>query len=375
MKKISFLVNSLGGGGAERVVSNFVNKLNKEYEIILFVIFPVFKYNIPKDVKVISLLSKRYNKLLLPFMLCFAAIKYLFLVRKYKIETAISFLLQSNLINCINGVFNSKVKTIISERNYPSIMYASSKIRLYVTRFLIRLFYSKSDVVFSNSIAINEDLKNNFGLRPKRIEVIYNPILVPEFKVSEESMNAEELCIVTVGRVIEIKNHKMIIDAIHQLNQFNVTLNIYGQGELKSKLIEYSRLIGVEQRILFKGFAEDVLESLRKNQIFVLSSDSEGFPNALLEAMSVGLPVISTNCKSGPLELLNENIDINIPKGSFHLGKYGLLVNVRDIEGLTKAIQYLASDREEMLRYSSLSKKRSYDFDISVIVEQFKNLL
>ena len=254
-------------------------------------------------------------------------------------------------------------------------MYASSKIRLYVTRFLIRLFYSKSDVVFSNSIAINEDLKNNFGLRPKRIEVIYNPILVPEFKVSEESMNAEELCIVTVGRVIEIKNHKMIIDAIHQLNQFNVTLNIYGQGELKSKLIEYSRLIGVEQRILFKGFAEDVLESLRKNQIFVLSSDSEGFPNALLEAMSVGLPVISTNCKSGPLELLNENIDINIPKGSFHLGKYGLLVNVRDIEGLTKAIQYLASDREEMLRYSSLSKKRSYDFDISVIVEQFKNLL
>ena len=106
-----------------------------------------------------------------------------------------------------------------------------------------------------------------------------------------------------------------------------------------------------------------------------MSSDTEGFPNVLLEALSVGLPVISTNCLSGPLEMLNDNEPVRIADGEFYKAKYGLLVNVNDALGMSKAIQYYLEHPEKRQAYSKLAFERAKMYSMPEIYNQVKDLL
>ncbi len=91
--------------------------------------------------------------------------------------------------------------------------------------------------------------------------------------------------------------------------------------------------------------------------------------------MAAGLPVISTNCNSGPLEILNNNNPVNIKKGGFYRGKYGILVNVGDAPGLAAAINFLSTDSEKRKEYSNLSHERALDFNLDVVYKEFKSVI
>jgi N-acetylgalactosamine-N,N'-diacetylbacillosaminyl-diphospho-undecaprenol 4-alpha-N-acetylgalactosaminyltransferase len=263
-----------------------------------------------------------------------------------------------------------KIKVIISERCYPSIAYASSKLRFRLYKFLLPILYNKADAVFANSVFIADDLKINFSIR-KKVHVIYNPVTYNDDVQINNFIATSPLKIITVGAMTPIKNQKLIIDAL-KISNGTFALTLIGDGILKEELILRSKDL---QNVRFTGKINTVNEELVDHDVFVLSSNSEGFPNALLEAMAVGKAVIATNCLSGPLEILNNNNSINLKKGEFFPAQYGILININDVHALKNAIHYLYNNPEVVENYGKLSRVRAKDFNIETTIQQLTNLM
>jgi N-acetylgalactosamine-N,N'-diacetylbacillosaminyl-diphospho-undecaprenol 4-alpha-N-acetylgalactosaminyltransferase len=229
--------------------------------------------------------------------------------------------------------------------------------------------------LFSNSVYINEDLKDNFGIKIP-MEVIYNPIELPNKTIEPKSLNIQtnKLKLITAGTINKRKNQIMVVRAINE-SKLDYDFSILGDGDLRTYLTEEINKFKLEDQITLKGRVKNVNEYLIKSECFVLSSFTEGFPNALIEAMAIGLPSISTNCLSGPLELLNDNEPININNGEFYVGKYGLLINNDDYIGLSKALDYYHQNPAERERYSRLSMERAKAYELKNIYSQFNQFI
>lgn len=367
---ISILTLSLASGGAEKVISLLLPELVKVYNVYLVLFYKNIHFPIPKEVNIVILHHNKndsYTRKILNFPRF--TFRYIEFVKLNRIDVSISFLTRPNLINGIAKKFNPNLKVIMSERGYPSINYRSSNLRLKLYKILIPILYNNADLVFSNSIYINEDLKKNFGVK-KPMRVVYNPVQLKDRKIPSSS---KQLRLIAVGSLRPIKNHAMILNSIQNIS--NVKLTILGDGQLKSTLKNTAKDLMIIQKVLFEGIVSNVTSYLKKHDCFILSSNSEGFPNVVLEAMATGLPVISTNCLSGPLEILNENEKVIIESGGFVRAKYGLMVNVGDIIGLERAIKYFQLNPDIMKKYGYLGYERAKDFDIKSIYMAFEKMI
>nr|WP_257023027.1 glycosyltransferase [Winogradskyella forsetii] len=367
----------MGSGGAEKVISLLLKELKNDYNVSLILFYNVIHFPIPEEVEVIILSKNDVNR---PYYLRFFdfvtfLIKYHKLIKERKIDIAVSFLAFPNLMNGMIAMLNKKVKTIISERGFPSDN-TTNKLSLYISKVFYPIFYNRCDALFSNSTHINKDLKDNFGIKIP-MEVIYNPIEIPIHTIKPETLNDNEkaLNVVTAGTLNKRKNHIMIIRAFEALKNSDVKLTILGDGELRDYLEDEIIKLNLSEQINLGGKVKNVNDYFLKSNCFVLSSFTEGFPNALLEAMAAGLPCISTNCLSGPLELLNENKNVAINDGEFVIAKYGLLVNNDDHLGLQKALIYYRDHPEERENYSRLSLKRSKEYQIDTIYSIFNKFV
>lgn len=378
-RKIALFVSAIGYGGAERVVSLLLDELNQYFDVTLILLYNEIHYPISKPAKLVTLADEKETFKTNFFSRTIDTIKFIIKYRQIlkveKIEVAISFMLRQNIINSIAKINNAQLKTIISERCFPSLMYKESKTTSILTKVLIPFFYNLNDKLFSNSIYINNDLITNYGIKIDT-SVIYNPILTIKEKPLLTAYNnlIDNFKVVTVGRLIAVKNHENLVASIKMLPN-NFFLDIYGGGELETELQDQINKLGLSERIKLKGNVTKVKEKIVVGHCFVLTSLTEGFPNVILEAMSVGLPIISANCMSGPLELLNDNEEVNIPSGTFVKAKYGLLINVDDAIGTSHAIKYMQNNIEERKRYSQLSYSRAKTYDVSKITIEVKNLI
>lgn len=373
---ISILTLSLGSGGAEKVISLLIKELKNDYNVSLVLFYNVIHFPIPEEVDVVILSKKSVDR---PYFLRFYdfitfLIKYYRFIKKENIDIAISFLAFPNLLNGIIAILNKKVKTIISERGFPSDN-TTNKLSLYISKVFYPIFYNRCDALFSNSTHINKDLEDNFGIKIP-MEVIYNPIEIPLQTITPNALNNNDrsLSVITAGTINKRKNHVMILRALKELKN-NVSLTILGGGELYDYLASEIIRLNLVEQVKLGGKVKNVNDFFLNSNCFVLSSFTEGFPNALLEAMAIGLPCVSTNCLSGPLELLNENDNVVIKKGEFYIAKYGLLVNNDDDLGLKKALEYYRDHPSEREKYSTLSLERSKAYKIDNIYTIFNEFI
>ncbi|WP_411032158.1 glycosyltransferase [Spongiimicrobium sp. 3-5] len=373
---LSILAISFTSGGAEKVMSLLLKELVHDYNVYLILFYNEIHFPIPPEVNVIMLTKKSpdrkfYQKAtdLIGFVF-----KYNKIVKQEKISYAVSFLAFPNLVNGIIATFNKKVRTYISERGFPSDN-TTSKLSLAISKIFYPLLYNRCYKLFSNSVYINKDLKDNFGISIP-MEIVYNPIELPANVIIPESLqiNPKSFKVINVGTLNVRKNQKMIIKALQNLDD-DYELEIFGSGPLEKQLKEYTAEVGLEDKVSLGGRVKNVNDYLLKNHCFVLSSHTEGFPNALLEAMAMGLPSISTNCLSGPLELLNDDKPVVIPNGSFFKASYGILINNDDHIGLAGALRYLRSNAAERVNYSRLSLARAEQFELKNIYKQFKEFI
>jgi N-acetylgalactosamine-N,N'-diacetylbacillosaminyl-diphospho-undecaprenol 4-alpha-N-acetylgalactosaminyltransferase len=379
-KKIVLFTATLGFGGTERVVSLFCNALTRKYDVTLILIYDYIDFYLNDDVKLIVLtktdfFKDRSNAIKRSYSFFKFVFLYLRAIKNEDIDIAISFLPRQNLINSITKILSPRLKTVLSERSFPSKAYNKNKTKFFLVKNLLSIFYNRNNALFSNSVHINEDLKENFNIKINS-SVIYNPIREDFFQKSflQKSSGSIEFNVITVGRLLPVKNHKSLIHAINMLPN-NYQLDIYGNGNLNKELDDLISGLNLFSRVRLKGTDPEIKNRLIEYHCFVLSSLHEGFPNALLEAMAVGLPVISTNCMSGPLELLNDNEPASIQKESYFKAKYGLLVNVDDPIGLSKAINYFNENEHVRKDYSDKAFKKAKKFNIKNITLNLNNLI
>jgi len=363
--KISILIYSMASGGAERVVSILLKELTQKHEIELVLMRDVIFYDIPKNVRVTFLENSdpRENGIFKLLKLPFLAYKF----SKIKSDVSISFMNRPNYINVLSKYFGKKSKIIVSERAMPSKQH-SLGLQGKINRFLIRTLYKKADLVIANSKGNNYDLQKNFLV--KKIKTIYNPI---ELKKCRKTKN-DKFTFVTIGRLDEGKNHALLIKALKNLN-LNADLWIIGDGPLRKDLEKMVKNLKLEDKVIFWGRQKNVYEFLNKADCFVFSSNYEGFPNVLLEALNCSLPIISTDCKSGPREILAPDSNILKQTEDIEVAEYGILTKVGSVESMTKAMRMMCENKELRYNFAKKSQNRVKEFEVEKIIKEWEKVI
>lgn len=370
-KNILILIASLNKGGAEKIVSLILKEFDKDknLNIQLVMMESGIDYEIPTSIqpKILSTSEKSGIRKLLE--LPFVAWQLSNYIKENNIDVVMSFLYRPNYVNVMAKFLGAKHKSVINIVSTTS-RYLNEGIFGRINLFLIRHLFNKSDLIVSNSYGVSEDLKSLIDVTTKT-DVIYNPIDIEE--INKEKNICKDIkfdfikqtqYIISVGRLIPLKRNKDLIEAFDTLqkNDNNIELIFLGDGLLKDELIEYCEKLNIQNKVHFLGNVSNPFYYLNNSDLFILNSELEGLPNVLVEAMAVELPVVSSDCKSGPREILvNET--------------YGLLYPVGDIKILVEKMKiYLYSniDKEE-IKVKSLT--RLQDFDIDKSMAQYKKAL
>lgn len=375
--KLGILIYSLSGGGAERVVSNLLTYLMDEnIDVHLIVMNPTIHYQIPKATKIHYLENSKpaesnFYKL---FKIPLLAYKYSRLIRKLQLTHSFSLLTRPNYINILaRAISTRKYKLIISERGQPSIQYGSSSLQSKVNRFLMKLLYNRADMILCNSLGNCEDVNINFHVPRNRIKVINNPIdikTISQIRPISNYFDPKFFNIITIGRLTRGKNHKLLIDSVEKIK--NVRLYILGQAELEKELQEQIIQKKLNDKVFLLGFDSNPFQYLKAADLFIFGSNHEGFPNVLLEAMACGLPILSTNCKSGPDEIMELSA---VNRNDIMITKYGILTPPENKDLMIKGIQYFMNNPDFLNNCRKNANIRAKDFRKEIILKKYKEKL
>lgn len=351
---------TLKKGGTERVISNLVNDYLVHGHHISLVTATIgdIQYEFDNRVQIIRLDKRekqaKQNKFIRFLRRRKALNKQIKILQPNLI---ISFLPEPNfLVLSLTKKYN--FKTVISVRNDPNIEYKN-----IFYNVLMRMLYKQADGIVLQTIEAKEYFKFSDEIYNKSI-IISNPVsnAFLSYKIGSNRDNR----IVTVGRLFKQKNHKLLINSFYSISEEfpSITLHIYGDGILKNELVEQISKLGLNQRVFLEGITNNLIEEIYNARIFVLSSDYEGMPNSLLEALALGIPSISTDCEiGGPRALIKHNYN-------------GLLVSPNSEEQLSKAIETLLSDNKLSKQFSSISKDYiSSKFSSANIFKQWESFI
>ena len=374
-QKLSILIYSLASGGAERVVSTLLEELKKKFDITLVLMNDTIFYNIPEDVHVeyMEKSSNLESGIIKLIKLPFLAFKYKKLCKSKNIDISLSFMNRPNYINIFAKILGMKSKVIISERAMPSLQHKSG-IQGKINKFLISSIYKHADVITANSIGNSKDLENNFNC--KNVITISNPFDLENIKLlakEEIDFRDDKFTFVTVGRLDVGKNHKLMLEAIKNID---AKLYMIGDGELRDELEEYIIDNLLQEKVKLLGKQKNPYKYISKSDCFIFSSSHEGFPNVILEALSCSIPIISTDCQSGPREILSPSSDITLQlENDIEISKYGLLTPVNDAKSLEKAMKLFMNDKNKLDDYKLKAFDRANDFNKNKIIKEWLEII
>lgn len=292
--KILILLPNFQYGGGEKISLNLAQEFKKNQIEVTFItqfIEGEFTEEIKKKYPIIKL-SKSY-------FISFFKLLYFLYVKKY--DALISNYFPLNTIASLAG-FISFTKVLCLEHSPPTL---TPFINIKKYKIFTCLFYNLSHKIICVSEGIKNDIiKNTFVLKNKLL-TIYNPIPDHGYRITNKK--SEIFKIISVGRLKHQKNHFLLIDSIKLLNdniKKNILVNIVGDGELKEKLENYIKKNNLNKIIKILGFKQNPMKYVAESNLFILSSDYEGLPTVLIEALYTGIDIISTDCPYGPSEIL-----------------------------------------------------------------------
>lgn len=360
-KRIAFFLPLLAGGGAERVVLNLTRCLlsrNIPVDLVLANVSGPYLNQIPSGTNVIDLASKRVIQACLPLA------QYL---QKEQPFALISHLDHANVIAiAARKLARTKTQLVVVEHTTLSQVNTSST-RDKLLPLFMKWLYPSADEIVGVSQGVSRDLEQQLLLRPGRVKSIYNPVVDRDLlKKAQAPLDHPWFqpegspVFLSVGRLTPEKDFSTLIEAFALVRQeTNAKLIILGEGESRPELeATIARLKLTHDDVSLPGFVENPFAYMSHAKAFVLSSCREGLPTVLIEAMACGCPIISTDCPSGPREILETD-------------KYGLLVPVGDHKAL--AIGMLETLKNPPIRDTLI--KRAMDFSADKAVSRYLDLI
>jgi len=386
VKKVVIFIYSLGGGGAEKVALELASGLQKSYEVSIVTLSPVQNYD-SLGFKIISLHqhdleNSAIQKFLSIFRLASIFASY---CRQNKIDSVISMLSRPNIIAAFAKLIYPKMKLITSEHTTLSNYYGNSFFEKILKKML-SISYKIADTVVAVSYGIKSDLIDNFGVSEKKIEVIYNPVDIEKIKMlslqKKQRQSGDGFVFVTAGRLVESKNYPFLFEAFRLLPSF-CKLWILGSGEMEQELKFLAVELGIHERVSFFGFCENPYSYFASADCFVMASRLEGLPTVLIEALACGLPIISTDCKSGPREILtdkeerfsDEIRDEDMLVSGLERAEYGVLVSLDTPKFLSLAMQKIIEEDVLRNKYATKAKERAQFFSKEKSIESYEILI
>ena len=346
--KVMFIIPSMAGGGAERVISVLANAfVEKGIETkIMMTAGGDCVYELHPRIELIQTGVTTGGSML-------KRISRICNMRKAFQQNRDSILVAFEpdaAFFAVIAKLGLSMKLIASERNDPSL-FGNGKVRKFAYRLADRIVFQ------------TEDAKMYFPQKvQQKSEIIANPI---RDNLVEPYVGIRRKTVVCVGRLEKQKNHHMMIQAfagfVKKYPEY--TLHLFGKGSLQEELEQFAVQLGIREKVIFEGFRSDVLSQIRDAGMYILSSDYEGISNSLLEAMAIGLPVISTDCPCGGSGLCIEN------------GYSGLLTPVGDAEAMEQAMCRLASSQEYADDLGKQAVKVRDRFSKQTIADQWIDLL
>ncbi|WP_117882555.1 glycosyltransferase family 4 protein [Aureibaculum luteum] len=343
--KIILVTPLLDHGGGQRYITelaNYWSSCNHEVRIILLRSGEPF-YSISKNVKIEALGYSSKNRI----SRCITGIKtFLKLrnaIRQSNPDFVISILSTTNILTLL-ATSGLGIKIFIRDAMSPF------RKRNKFERILRKLLYKKAAGVITMTQIAKDIIQKETGV--KNIRIIPNPV-----RIIKDDHQKKEKIILNVGRLIPAKGQFFLLEACRLINNKDWKFVILGEGNLRKKLEEQINDLNIKGQVLLPGVEKNIDKWLNKSSIFVLPSISEGFPNALLEAMSAGLPVVSFDCKVGPSDIIDD-------------GENGYLVPEGNVHLLAEKIAFLMENATLRNSIAEKAKLDSKKYEIGIISEK-----
>lgn len=361
-KRIAFFIPSLAGGGAERIwliLSNGLAELGYEVDLVLGQAHGPYIEQVSSKVRLVDLQVSR------TIFGLFSLAKYLKVEKPVALFSALN---HANIIALIaQKLARTPTKIFVSVHCFLTLDVGNcTRKREKLIPLLIKLIYPWSAGIIAVSQGVADELVNVTKIPKDSVSVVYNPVVSEELLIkSKASINhpwlshKDEAVILGVGRLIQQKDFVSLISAFNEVQQHKpARLIILGEGEERGKLEALIEELGLEGKVDLPGFVSNPYAYMAKADVFVLSSAWEGLPTVLIEALATGTSVVSTDCRSGPDEILED-------------GKVGHLAPVGDIHKLATAILKTIEHPKE----SKLLLDRAWDFSQEKILNQYLQMI
>ena len=401
MKKVAVITPFLAQGGLEKVAVTGAQELEKYFDITL-IVFDTFKVDYPYDGKLIDLKVPFQNRNFLKRII--SLIKIIFKLSKLKKHNKFDLIIVHGELANLAAVFSGRGNhiVVIHENRFKAIKDIQSKLFGLFSKFIYQARNTKKIVTVSKGI--EDSFIRHLNLNENRIETIYNPFDISEIQKKANEVITEftglfnEDVLIVAARLSEPKGHRYLLQIFTELIQTkpDLKLLLLGDGELKDKLIMYAKGQGLKvfskfsnddyntnYNVYFIGFQNNPYKYIANAKLFLMTSLWEGFGNTLVESMACGTPVISTDCESGPKEIIAPALEGQVTNEKY--GRYGVMMPPLSIENDTlsrthinmwcNTINNLLTDSQTLDDLKASGLKRTWEFDKSAIMSKWIDLM
>ena len=361
---ILFVINSLAGGGAERVLTTILGASapwRDRYDIHLALLDDEPRaYAVPEWITVTQLDARH--------RLGTSIAQLRRLVARLNPDIALAFLTRANVATAIAMAGRGR-PWLISERVNTSA-HLGSGAGAIAARAMVRFAYPRARHVIAVSDGVVDDLVQNFGVARDRVSAIANPVdhdAIAAQAAAPSSLAIDGDYVVAAGRLVPNKNFALLVDAF-AASGLPHRLVIMGEGPERASLEAQIAAKGLAERVLLPGFVANPFAVLARARLFAMPSNAEGFPNGLVEAMACGLPVVATNCASGPSEILAD-----LPREAVVDARQvpaGALVPPNDVAAFASALREVASEPRRTAA-ADAARLRSLDYGVAQATERY----